>query len=224
MNNIKAALQKALETSKQEALRKTVAEWDDEPASAPAPVLVPVPTSKQINITVKAPMQPTPVPKPNWFKPTNNVTRNTFDIVHDNPGITYRKAVDTLAAEGYNRNSVASILGVMIRQRTISRDKDKRMTTLVKEYVPPKGAFYRATPKAAPKAKAAPVQKKVETAAGIASLSTSPAPRVVTTPAQPVAQPLAPVPTLLTAKQVLETLSIKEAHMLYRELQTMFGN
>lgn len=223
MNDIKAALQKALETSKQEALRKTVAEWDDEPASAPAPA----PASKQLNITVKAPVQPTPVPKPNWFKPTNNVTRNTFDIVHDNPGITYRKAVDTLAAEGYNRNSVASILGVMIRQRTISRDKDMRMTTLVKEYVAPKAAFYRATPKAAPKAtpkaKAAPVQKKQEAAAGIASLSTSPAPRVVPTPAQPVAQPLAPVPTLLTAKQVLETLSIKEAHMLYRELQTMFG-
>lgn len=33
----------------------------------------------------------------------------------------------------------------------------------------------------------------------------------------------APTPKLLTAAQVLETLSIKEAHILYRELQTMFG-
>lgn len=213
MPDIKTAIQTALAASKQEALRKTMAEWDDEPTSAPAP------TSKKVNITVKVPVTPTPAPKPHWFKPTNNVTRNTFDIVRDNPGITYRKAVDTLTAEGFNRDSVASILGAMIRQRTISRDKDRRMTALVSEYVSPKTSVY----KAKPKAKVAPAQKKPETAAGIASLSTSPTPRVAPTP-QPLAQPLMqPVAQLLTAKQVLETLSIKEAHMLYRELQTMFG-
>jgi hypothetical protein len=47
--------------------------------------------------------------------------------------------------------------------------------------------------------------------AGIATLNAS--------HAQPLAQQAQP----LTAKQVLETLSIKEAHALYRELQTMFS-
>jgi hypothetical protein len=56
----------------------------------------------------------------------------------------------------------------------------------------------------------AAIKKQNGIRAGIATLNAFPA-------------QAAPAPTLLTAKQVLETLSIKEAHMLYRELQTMFG-
>ena len=55
------------------------------------------------------------------------------------------------------------------------------------------------------------IKQQIAVRAGIATLT------------QPPAQPLAQQAQPLTAKQVLETLSIKEAHALYRELQTMFS-
>jgi hypothetical protein len=111
----------------------------------------------------------------------------------------------------------------------MSKDKDGKMTALISEYRPLKsastlrnmGALLRkkiANTKAPDKADyiSRPVQalkQQIAVRAGIATLNASHA----------QAAP-APAPTLLTAKQVLETLSIKEAHMLYRELQTMFGD
>jgi hypothetical protein len=118
----------------------------------------------------------------------------------------------------------------MIRQKQMSRDKDGKMTALIPEYRPLKasatirnmGAALRkkiANTKAPDKADYTPrpVQaiKQIAVRAGIATLNAS---HAQAAPSQPV-QSAPP----LTAKQVLETLSIKEAHVLYRELQTMFG-
>lgn len=59
--------------------------------------------------------------------------------------------------------------------------------------------------------------KNRNTPEGIASLNATVA------QATPATVEAPPTPKLLTAAQVLETLSIKEAHILYRELHIMFG-
>ena len=62
--------------------------------------------------------------------------------------------------------------------------------------------------------------KNRNTPEGIASLNATVA---QATPAAQAAPAVQATPVMLTAEQVLKTMSIKEAHVLYRELQTMFG-
>ena len=127
----------------------------------------------------------------------------------------------------------------MIRQGHLSKDKDGKLTALIPEFRPLKatatirnmGALLRKklAKKAPPKAdlpplrptklsvNIRPIKQQNGVQAGIATLNASHAQATLAQPLTQQAQPL-------TAKQVLETLSIKEAHMLYRELQTMFGD
>ena len=185
--------------------------------------------------------------KPNHFQPTNNVTRETFNFVRDNPGKNTKQITTTMSERGFNASSVASLLGQMRRTCMIDMDEPTRTYhALTKEYQPMKLAVLKAD-RAQTKKKSlsqtirklalkhAPIKpdyperqtptvnidlrfnKNRNAPEGIATLNAA---HAQATPAIPVA---APTPKLLTAAQVLETLSIKEAHILYRELQTMFG-
>jgi hypothetical protein len=152
------------------------------------------------------------------FKPSNNVTRETFNIVRDNPGQTFKQIITHMVTRGFNKASVGSLLGQLVRSNMLELHKiTHTYHALTKEYTPIKlGTLKRSRmleKKAAKKAAQVPKQLS-NTVAGIATLN---APHTQATLAPPVTQQL-------TAKQVLETLSIKEAHVLYRELQTMFGD
>lgn len=150
------------------------------------------------------------------FKTTNNVTRETFNFVRDNPAQTARQIKMHMVARGFNDSSVGSLLGQLTRSKMLELHMPtKTYRALTKEYTPIKIStlkLSRTLEKRAAK-KAALAQKKTNAVAGIATLTAT---HTQATVAPPAAQQL-------TAKQVLETLSIKEAHVLYRELQTMFG-
>ena len=195
------------------ALHAVLNEWDKDEAS--------LSTSSQ--------PQAAPPKQKHLFKPTVGVSQAAFNYIRDNPYTTAMQAVAVLEKQGFKKTSLTSLYTQMIRQKQMSKDKDGKMTALIPEYRPLKasatirnmGALLRkkiANTKAPDKADYAPrpVQtiKQIAVRAGIATLNASHA---------QAAPPPAPTPTLLTAKQVLETLSIKEAHVLYRELQTMFG-
>lgn len=171
-----------------------------------------------------------------YFKATVGVSQAAFNYVRDNPYTTTAQAVSALEKQGFKKTSLSSLYTQMVRQGQLSKDKDGRLTALIPEFRPLKasttlrnlGLLMRkksAKPKAPTKAAAPERQaptvnidmraiKNRNTPEGIAALNASHAQPT------PVA---APTPKLLTAAQVLETLSIKEAHILYRELQTMFG-
>ena len=199
------------------ALHAVLNEWDKEEASLSKP----------------SQAQPEPAKQRHYFKATVGVSQASFNYVRDNPYTTAGQAVKALETQGFKRTSLASLYTQMIRQGHLSRDKDGKLTALIPEFRPLKatatirnmGALLRkklANTKAPTKADPPPrqpakvnidiaaIKKQNGIRAGIATLNAFPA-------------QAAPAPTLLTAKQVLETLSIKEAHMLYRELQTMFG-
>jgi hypothetical protein len=198
------------------ALHAVLNEWDKDDAS--------LSTSSQ--------PQAEPVKPNHLFKPTVGVSQAAFNYVKDNPYTTAIQAVKVLEKQGFKKTSLTSLYTQMIRQKQLSKDKDGKMTALISEYRPLKsastirnmGALLRkklANAKAPDKADyiSRPIQaikQQIAVRAGIATLNASPAQATL---AQPLAQQAQP----LTAKQVLETLSIKEAHMLYRELQTMFG-
>ena len=174
-----------------------------------------------------------------YFQPTVGVSQISFNYVRDNPYTTVVQAVKALEQQGFKKSSLTSLYTQMIRQGHLSKDKDGKMTALIPEPRPLKaaatlrnmGALLRKKldKKAPTKADPPPlrptklnidiraIKQQNGVRAGIATLNAS---HAQATLAQPLAQQTQP----LTAKQVLETLSIKEAHMLYRELQTMFGD
>lgn len=198
------------------ALHAVLNEWDKDDASLSKP----------------SQAQPELAAKRHYFKATVGVSQASFNYVRDNPYTTAGQAVKALEQQGFKKTSLTSLYTQMVRQGHLSKDKDGKLTALIPEYRPLKasatirnmGALLRkklANTKAPDKVDYAPrhspVKQQIAVRAGIATLNASPAQATLAQPLTQQAQPL-------TAKQVLETLSIKEAHMLYRELQTMFGD
>jgi hypothetical protein len=235
MPDMKTAIHNAMSEQRKATIKEVVDAWsDDEPTPQPQPE--------------------TPPNTATQFKTTVGVSQASFNYIRDNPYLTTMQAVDELEKKGFKRGSTISLLSQMVRQGLMSKDKDGKLTALVKEFRPLKSTHHmakiaklvkkvaakKAKPKAAVAPKAVPFQFPEEEAswprperqaptvtidvraikernairAGIATLN---APHAQATPAAE------PAPKLLTAEQVLKTLSVKEAHVLYRELQTMFG-
>jgi hypothetical protein len=200
------------------ALHAVLNEWDKDDASLSKPSQPQAESAKQRH----------------YFQPTVGVSQVSFNYVRDNPYTTVVQAVKALEQQGFKKTSLTSLYTQMIRQGHMSKDKDGKLTALIPEYRPLKasatlrnmGALLRkkiANTKAPTKADPPPlrptklrvdirpIKQQNGAQAGIATLT------------QPMTQQVQQAQPL-TAKQVLETLSIKEAHMLYRELQTMFGD
>jgi hypothetical protein len=68
------------------------------------------------------------------FVPTNNVSRETFNVVLKNPGITRAKVTEALCKQGFNKASVSSLVGQYIRCNFFSQTEDGRLYCLLKEY------------------------------------------------------------------------------------------
>ena len=197
MPDIQTALSNALT---QNRVREIPSEWNDSNT-----------TTKDINMTK------------HLFQPTNNVTRETFNFVRDNPGLKTKQIIERMAALGFNASSVGSLLGQLARSSLVALDRNTRTyRAIAAQYAPIKVSTLKASREAekkAARAAARAAKKAVQPTEPKVEDVVQPVVEKVSKPA-PVA---APTPKLLTAAQVLETLSIKEAHILYRELQTMFG-
>lgn len=197
MPDIKTALQTALEKVKDVAPKELPADWDDEGGAAK---IEEVSTTNQKEQTMK-----------HLFKPTNNVTRETFNYVRDNPGTTRQKAHDALVARGFNSKSVSSLFAQMSNQRLIFVDASGGLYAAVKQYSPIKSykalarikAAEAQQPRAAIKAKA-----KVQDSVALVSPTPAPAP--------------APASTW-SANHVLNNLSVLQARAVYDELKKIFG-
>lgn len=136
-------------------------------------------------------------PAKQLFGITNNVTRETFDHVKKNPGCTATETARVLETRGYKTASVTSLLAQMARQGIMRKDGYKYFA-MVDEYVPLKARLNRK-----PQAKKAVV-------GGIATLPTP----------KPEIKPSA----LATARDIVDTLTVKEARELYNELCKYFGD
>lgn len=81
---------------------------------------------------------PTTTVTPPVFPVTNNVTRETFECVKKNPGITAPQVVAMLPKQ--KSTSVASLLTQMVKNK-LCRKTDGKFYALVDEYLPLKRAY-----------------------------------------------------------------------------------
>ena len=233
MADIKSAMQQALAAAAANpaAVTQALDEWEADDATPAAPSLAraptPIPTIQEATTMTDLYADLT-------------ISEQTFNLIRDTPYVLMTRAVDLLSARGHNYHTTSSLISQMVRQGMVSRDKDNKLTALQKKYTPIQSMKSRAYLAAASKALKAKKKNKlvkmpreirvpvftpehVKTPKGIAALNSTP----VAAPAQPTQAPVPVTAEILrvqmTAADVLETLSIKEAHVLYRELQTMFG-
>lgn len=136
MPDLKTALQEALNRNQQPALNNALLnDWDKDTADSKA---------QQGERTV--PTIPFPI--------TNNISRNLFNVVRDNPGIQFFDIKKKL--KDYNPNSLGSLLTQMVNQGMLKREgahMHYHYSAIIPEYVPIK----------ARKKKAREAKKKVVT-------------------------------------------------------------
>lgn len=143
------------------------------------------------------------------FKPTNNVSRETFNAVRDNPRLQYKDLVRMMGNRGFNESSIGSLLTQMYNAGMIAKDDNGRYTALQAEYTPIK-ASKRGKPKK--KKVAVPGVKKKAEKAGIAALKT-----------QDGVVKETPAPASFDPEQLLSTLSFAQVMALYKRIKTMVG-
>lgn len=144
------------------------------------------------------------------FKPTNNVTQATFNFVRDNSGCARNDAIRLLVSQGHKKSSVSSLIGQMLRQGHIYKDSDGLLRPNAKEYTPIKSSKTIAKREAKVKK---PKTFKLKTSGGLAALVN-----------EPIAEALKHQPDIRTSIDVImDTVSLNDAHELYRRLHLYFG-
>ena len=99
------------------------------------------------------PTAPAAEAAPSLFPVTNNVTRETFECVKKNPGITAQQAVAMMPKQ--KPTSVTSLLAQMVKNG-LCRKQGLGFHALVDEYLPLKRAYAKYATVQKPKAKAKP--------------------------------------------------------------------
>ena len=124
----------------------------------------------------------------------NGVCRAVFECIRENGGASFDWVVSYLMDCGYKRTSVSSLISQMVAQD---------MVTKVAGHLYPRVAEYRPLKS---------TKKRKSTRKPVARVA----------PVLVAAEP-APTKVQVTAVSLLETLSVLEAHALYVELRSMFG-
>jgi len=137
-------IQSALKT----ALSKTLQSWDDEGTDVPVPSVAKQPVS-----SFPVTSNQKPVMK-NLYNITNNVSRETFKYIKENPGSTRMEIINALGHKGFGKASVSSLIAQM-RRSSMVHDTNGLWYADVDEYTPIKNSSYKKKKKATPEKKGA---------------------------------------------------------------------
>jgi len=154
------------------------------------------------------------------FGITNNVSRETFNFVKNNPAQTHQTVTEALAKRGFKKTSVASLLTQFVKQGMLSRDEDGVYYAEAEEYSP-----LKATKKFKAEGKRKSKIVKGPRSQGIAALKVEPklkkkegegvVPTTINTSS---------VTTAWDAETIISNIGLKQAHALYKELGKYFGD
>jgi hypothetical protein len=152
------------------------------------------------------------------FKPTNNVSQQTFNFVRDNAGCTRVHAIQKLVQSGHKKSSVTSLIGQMLRQGHITKNNYGMLYPNGDEYRPIKAA--KAVAKQEAKAKK-PKTFKLKTS--------TPSKEAL----DAAAEAMGGINMLIDHDRthvyrskldaLLDDISLNDAHELYRRLHLYFG-
>ena len=216
-------LQTALNNALNNTLKNTINDWEKDDMQ-----------TTQANTQPKA---------TRFFDITNNVTRATFDYVKHRPNETSAEICASMERLGYKSSSVGSLLAQFAKQGLAERDDRGRYITIVDEYKPLK------TKKKEVKAVSKPVdvpkrkyEKKAVTGIGALlreKLENTPMPSqdALDAAAYAMGGVTASEPLLHTTQRkafvslvrtktphdILQDMTVYQAHELYRHLKEMFG-
>lgn len=120
------------------ALKNAINHWDQQHKEEPMQTTT-IAEQPQPAQNAEAPPKVARVTLPDGrsvFAPTNNVTRETFNFVKANPGLTTAQIAKALAARGFKESSVTSIVSQMVRAKMAHRDEDSRVFATRTKYKP----------------------------------------------------------------------------------------
>jgi hypothetical protein len=211
-----------IQTALKTALSKTLQQWDDddEGTSVPVPSVAKQPVSSSFPVTSNQ----KPVMK-NLYNITNNVSRETFNYIKENPGSKRMEIITALGHRGFGKASVSSLIAQMRKSKMV-HDTDGLWYADVNDYTPIKNSSYKKKTKA---------QKKGTTGIGAllkAKLENTPMPSQDALDAAAYAMggytQAAPkrIVSLVRSKSpedILKDMTVYQAHDLYRHLKEMFG-
>ncbi len=156
-----------IQTAMKQALTKTLTEWDDDEGTN-----VPVPSSKQpVSASVSTPSQNTQgIPMKQTFNITNNISRETFNYIKNNPGSTRKEIIEALEHQGFANGSVSSLIAQM-RRNAMIHETNNLYYADIEEYRPIKSlkAIKKLEAKAAP-VEVKPKRKYTKRSEGIGAL------------------------------------------------------
>jgi hypothetical protein len=110
-----------IQTALKTALSKTLQQWDDDGEDLSPPSTI----NTTINNSSFAPSQNTQgIPMTNLFNITNNVSRETFNYIKNNPGSTRKEIMRALEDKGLAGGSVSSLIAQMRRNKMIHTTND----------------------------------------------------------------------------------------------------
>jgi hypothetical protein len=199
MPDIKTALNLALENGRRQFLSQTLNNWEQD-------------EQKQITQQQEKPMGT------QLFRTTNNVTRETFNYIKNNPNKTTPEVCEALEKRGFKESSVHSICAQLSKQGQVVKDGyTKRMVAVGNEYQPLKSASkFKAlnAPKPAPKVLKVVKRREAPQDAGIAAIA----------PKEPdTSRTTLVLSRNWTAQGVVDKLSVMQARELYDLLKKIFG-
>lgn len=141
---------------------------------------------------------------PHAFKPTNNVSRETFNYIKNNPGTTRQGAIKALENLGYKPSSTGSLIGQFVRQG-IARKVNGGVFTNQQDYTPIKPKLIRSKV-----AKVTDNKVKQDIIESVQAQKRLPKLQVEVTPDT-------------TVQSMLSRMSILQAREMYDELKKVFS-
>jgi hypothetical protein len=166
------------------------------------------------------------------FGITNNISRVTFNYIKNNPGSTRKEIIEALEHQGFVGGSVSSLVAQMRRNKMIHETNNAYYAD-IPEYRPIKSlkALKKMDDALAPAKRK--YEKKAVTGIGALlreKLQAMPEPSKEALDAAMRAMEPAPVPKRMislvrtkTPHDILQDMTVYQAHELYRHLKEMFG-
>lgn len=221
-----------IQTALKSALSKTLQQWDDDDGE----VSPQASSQTTINNSLSAPSQniqgipmTNTASQPHRFGVTNNVSRETFNYVRDNPGSTRKEIIAALEHRNFMEKSTSSLLSQMVRQKMM-HIKDGLYYADIPEYVPIKN-YKPVKSKGLPPARE-PVKEKrkyTKRSEGIGALLKAKienAPAYTPSETPPVVPQRKGFVSLVrnrTPESIIENMNVLQARELYDYLKKLFG-
>jgi hypothetical protein len=134
---------------------------------------------------------------------TNNVSRETFNCVRDNPGLTRAEIVEKLGRLGFKKSSVSSLIAQFMRDGQF-RTSGTKLYAINNEY------------------KNLPQTRKKKQIRKVTAGAKPKAVEVPETPTPPAMLVRRPMPSF-NAQEMVNRWSAYQAREVYQELKTIFG-